>query len=259
MPSRTVLVTGAAAGINAAVRAELERAGHRVIGVDRAGSDINVDLGTKAGRDEMVARAGELAPDGLDGVVAGAGISYPNDAGLIVSVNYFGAVATLEGLYPLLSRSATPRAVAVVSTASLLPCSATTVSACLAHDEDRAAEAARADPATAYLASKNALARWLRRTAITPRWAGKGISLNGVAPGGVRTAMLAGVDESAEFRAVMTNTTPKAVADYAKPEDLAEVIGWLVTSRTAYVVGQILFADGGTDAILRGETYWAGR
>ena len=77
MPSRTVLVTGAAAGINAAVRAELERAGHRVIGVDRAGSDINVDLGTKAGRDEMVARAGELAPDGLDGVVAGAGSTAP--------------------------------------------------------------------------------------------------------------------------------------------------------------------------------------
>lgn len=259
MTSRTILVTGAAAGINAAVRAELERGGHKVIGVDRAGSDINVDLASADGRTEMVAKARELSGGSLDGVVAGAGVSRVPDPGLVVAVNYFAAVATLEGLHPLLLSSPHPRAVAVVSTASLMPRSAATVQACLAGDEPRAIFAARADPATAYASSKNALARWIRRHAATPQWAGRGIALNGVAPGGVRTAMLQGHDESAQFQARLATNTPKAVAEYAAPEDLAEVIGWLVTARTGYVVGQILFADGGTDAIMHGEDTWAAR
>lgn len=255
MTSRTILVTGTASGINAAVRAELERGGHRVIGVDFADAEIAVDLATPEGRTEMVARARELSGGRLDGVVAGAGESR-TDPGRLVSTNYFGAIATLEGLHPLLAASGIGRAVAIVSTASLLPVSAATVQACLAGDEPRAIEAARADPDNAYAAGKNALARWIRRHAVTPAWAGRGICLNGVAPGGVRTAMLDGIDESAEFQAIMATTTPKAVADYAQPEDLAEVIGWLVTARTGYVVGQVLFADGGCDAILRGEGYW---
>lgn len=252
---RTVLVTGAGAGINAAVASRLRGQGHRVIGVDLKGTDIAVDLATEEGRAEMIRKAHELAPDGLDGVVAGAGVSMPKDAGLTVGVNYFGAVATLEGLYPLLLRSQFPRAVAVVSTASLLPASAGTVAACLAGDEPRAIEAARAERGTAYMASKKALAQWIRRQAITPAWAGRGIALNGVAPGGVRTAMLEGVDDDPAVQALLTKTTPKAVNDYAKAEDLAEVIGWLATARTGYLVGQIIFADGGCDAILRPDTF----
>lgn len=251
---RTILVTGAAAGINAAVCARLRNLGHRVIGVDLRDADIMADLSTAEGREAMIGRAHELAPNGLDGVVAGAGVSLPDDAGLAVRVNYFGAIATLDGLHPLLEHSATPRAVAIVSTAALLPASPGTVAACLAGDEPRAIEAARADPASAYMASKKALALWIRRNAITPRWAGKGIALNGVAPGGVHTAMTAGIAGNPQFEAIMTNTTPKAVADYAEPEDLAETIAWLVTAQTAFLLGQILFVDGGTDAILRPDT-----
>lgn len=255
MTARTFLVTGTASGINAALAGHLRDGGHRVLGVDLHDADIVADLSIAEGRAKLVAEATRLAPDGLDGVVAGAGLTGLGIPGQGVRVNYFGAVATLEGLHPLLSRSATPRAVAVVSTASRLPVSASTVAACLAGDEDRAVEAGEADPATAYASAKYALARWIRARAVTPAWAGKGIALNGVAPGGVYTPMLAGVDESPEFQKVMVNTTPKAVAAYARPEELAEVIGWLVTSSTAYVVGQILFADGGTDAILRPDDF----
>lgn len=255
MAARTILVTGTASGINAAVSARLRAAGHRVIGVDLRDADIVADLSTGTGRAQMVTQAERLAPDGLDGIVAGAGVIGFGNPGLAVRVNYFGAVATLEGLYPLLSRSLTPRAVAVVSTASRLPTSAATVSACLAGDEDRAIEGAEADPATAYASAKYALARWIRSRAVTLAWAGKGIALNGVAPGGVHTPMLAGLDDSRALQDVMVNTTPKAVSAYARPEELAEVIGWLVTAETAYVVGQILFADGGTDAILQPDHF----
>ena len=154
---RTILITGAAAGINAATAQHLRKLGHRVIGVDLHDADIVADLSTETGREAMAARAHELAPGGLDGIVAGAGVSRPDDAGLAVQVNYFGAVATFELLYPLLALSACGRAVAVVSTASLLPASAGTVAACLAGDEARAIEAARADPATAIWRARRRL------------------------------------------------------------------------------------------------------
>lgn len=253
--ARTVLVTGAAAGINAAVVARLKRLGHRAITVDLHEADIVADLATEEGRAHVVAEAGRLAADGLDGVVAGAGITGIGAPGLGVRVNYFGAVTMLEGLHPLLLRSTIARAVAVVSTASRLKTSPATVAACLAGDEERAVEAAEASPETAYASAKYALARWIRARAVKPGWAGSGIALNGVAPGGVHTQMMPGVDHDQVLRRIMINTTPKAVKAYAQPKDLAEAICWLATSETGFLLGQILFVDGGCDAILRPDEF----
>ncbi len=247
--ARTIVVTGAAGGINAAVAARLRRQGHRVIGADLRSVEIEADLATALGRTVLAEEVNRLAPHGVDGVVAGAGVSHAADAGAVTSVNFFGAVATIEGLRPALVRSKTPRALAVVSTASLLPASAGTVAACLAGDEDRAGACARASPETAYMSSKFALAAWIRRTAIEPRWAGAGIALNGVSPGGVHTAMFTPVLEKTPD--IITRTTPKATPAYGQPEDLAEVIAALVTLETGYLVGQIVSVDGGTHAILR--------
>lgn len=255
MSSRTILITGAAAGINAAAADHLEGLGHCVLRVDLRDGDIVADLATEKGRAHLASEAERLAPDGLDAVVAGAGVTGLGAPATAVQINYFGAVATIERLYPLLARSTKAHAIAIVSTASRLATSGGTVAACLAGDEARAIAAAEASPATAYASSKYALARWIRREAVRPRWAGQGMTLNGIAPGGVRTAMMDGVDQDPKFSAIMTNTTPKAVADYARPEDLAEVIGWLATARTSYIVGQILFVDGGTDAILTPDSF----
>ena len=54
-------------------------------------------------------------------MLAGAGLSRADMPRETVAVNYFGAVATLEGLQPLLAKSARPRAVVICSTAAMLP------------------------------------------------------------------------------------------------------------------------------------------
>ena len=80
MDARTILVTGAASGINAAAAALLRAGGHRVI-------TVVADLATADGRAAMLAQAHELAPEGLDGVVAGAGVTGFGNPALAVRVN----------------------------------------------------------------------------------------------------------------------------------------------------------------------------
>jgi NAD(P)-dependent dehydrogenase (short-subunit alcohol dehydrogenase family) len=94
--SRTILVTGSASGICAATAARLRQAGHKVIGADLRNAEIEIDLATTAGRAALVEQAAKLAPEGLDGVIAGAGVATIENPQLIVAVNYFGALATLE-------------------------------------------------------------------------------------------------------------------------------------------------------------------
>lgn len=249
--SRTILVTGTASGIGKATATRLRAAGNRVIGVDLRDADIIADLATPAGRTAMVEQASQLAPEGLDGVIAGAGTSQLDNPRLIVALNFFGAVATLEGLRPLLAKTGNPRAVAIVSTASLLPADPETVAACLAGDEERALNAIEKLGARSYPTSKNALGLWLRRTAKAGEWAGSGILLNGVAPGVVKTPMVTPILASPEGRAAVSKSNPIATSDFCEPEELAEALDFLVNFESRSIVGQILFVDGGTDAILR--------
>ena len=249
--SRTIVVTGAASGIGAATRARLEQAGNRVIGVDLRNSDVEADLGSAEGRAHMVAEVTRLAPDGIDGVLAGAGISAQDREAQTIAINYFGAVATLEGLRPLLAKSSRPRAVAICSTAAILPNNAKVVELCLAGDEAGALAAINAEPGTAYMTSKNALARWVRHAAVSPEWGGAGILLNGIGPGVVRTPMALPLFDQPDMVKLIAQSNPIAVKDYAKPEEIAELIGFLLGMENQYLLGQIIFIDGGSEAILR--------
>ncbi len=251
---RTILVTGSASGIGAATCALLRAQGHRVIGVDLRNAEIEADLATAAGRSHLANEARRIAPAGLDGVIAAAGTHAPDPA-LVVSVNYFGAVATLETLYPLLARSSRPRAVVISSTAVLSPFDRPIVDACLANDETLARAHALQAPGNVYASSKRALARWMRRSAISEKWAGSGILLNAVMPGVVKTAMTAPILATAEGRAALKEISPVATVNYGEPEEVAEMLAFLINLNGSYVVGQFIFVDGGTDAIWRPEEF----
>ena len=67
-------MTGGATGIGAALRQQLADAGHRVISVDIREGDIVADLSAAAGREAALAGVRALAPEGLDGFIACAGL-----------------------------------------------------------------------------------------------------------------------------------------------------------------------------------------
>jgi len=259
--TRTYAVTGAASGIGKITADQLRANGEVVIGIDLKDSDVTVDLTTDEGRRELVTQVDELAGGSLDGVIACAGLSAPIVA--TAAVNYFGAVATLEGLRPLLARSSAPRAAVVSSLAALEPLDDQLYNALLDNDEGRAlarageiAEGAATGASnTIYNSSKNAIALWVRQQAITPEWGGQGIALNAIAPGVIETPMTAELLANEEGRRLLAEGSPAPYNGPAGPPTApAGLLRYLTSEENSFVTGQVIFIDGGAEATRRTST-----
>lgn len=258
---RTSVLTGAASGIGKATKDLLEQRGERVIGVDIHDAEVVVDLSTAAGRAALVQEAGRISGGSIDAVYAVAGLAVPAPA--TVAVNFFGTVATLEGLRPLLAGSEAPRAVLVSSMAALLPSDGELVALLTEGDEPAAmarAEVLASDPATTgrliYASTKLALSRWVRREAATAAWAGSDIPLNAAAPGIIATPMTADLIATAEGREQLLHVVPMPLNGIAEPIVVARLLAWLNSEENAHLCGQVIYVDGGSDAVLRGDSVW---
>ncbi|MFF9497014.1 SDR family oxidoreductase [Streptomyces flaveolus] len=257
--TRTYLVTGAASGMGRATADLLRTQGHAVIGADLEDSDIAADLSTAEGRTALATRARELTGGRLDAVVSCAGIAHFDP--LTIQVNHFGAVATLEGLRPLLAAGTDPRALVVGSVDSVHPTDPAIVDAALAGNEEAAVAASRAavdrgEGHLVYASSKAAVSRWIRRRAVTEDWAGAGIPLNAVAPGVVLTPMTRPLLDDPAMRRLVEQSVPMPLHGHARPERIAPLIAWLTSPDNTHVTGQVVFADGGAEAVLRGDRTW---
>ncbi|PRX50977.1 NAD(P)-dependent dehydrogenase (short-subunit alcohol dehydrogenase family) [Prauserella shujinwangii] len=256
---RTIAITGAASGIGAAVAARLSGRGERVLTVDLRDAEVVADLGTPAGREHAAGELTRLSGGRLDGVVTSAGLAGTRHAPAapVVSVNYFGTVTLLDALRPALAGGDRPAAVCLSSNSATCQPNwpVELAEACLAGDERAAcALADEHGGLAAYPATKAAVAWYVRGHAPGAGWAGAGIRLNAVAPGFVDTPMTARVREDPDLAAAL-DAFPVPRQAPGTPEEVAAVVDFLLGPDAALLYGSVVYADGGTDALLRARDW----
>ena len=95
---------------------------------------------------------------------------------------------------------------------------------------------------SAYSAAKHGVVGLTRSAAL--EYARKGIRINAVSPGVIRTP---GVEKYFEEQPKMAEGLKKAAAmnRLGEPEEIAEAVVFLLSDRASFITGQLLSVDGG--------------
>jgi 3-oxoacyl-[acyl-carrier protein] reductase len=241
---RCALVTGAASGIGRATAKLFAAEGASV-----AATDVTA-AGLESLIDEVRASAGDIrswqmdvADDasvrrvveqvattlgGLDILVNCAGISVPAPFGdesawqRTLEVNLSGTMRTMRAALPHLERCGAGRIVNIASTEGL-----------------------GATPLlSAYTASKHAVIGVTRALAVEV--AQRGITVNAICPGPIRTGMTDPIPEADKQKWVRRKLPIKR---YGEPEEVAHAILSLVLPASSFITGAYLLVDGGMTAM----------
>lgn len=223
MQARAV-VTGAARGLGAAIAARLEAQDLEVVRLDlHAGPGVRAaDVTDHA---TIMALAEELGP--VDVLVNNAGrwlfgpleeVS-PEQFATALDVNLRGAFHTTQAFgRGMLERGRG----AIVNITSIA--------------------ARHANPRVGgYSASKAGLEALTRQTAL--EWGARGVRCNAVAPGLIPTPGTGSVYDDAGTREQRAQRVP--LQRLGTPEDVAQVVAFLVSPAAAYVTGEVIHVDGG--------------
>lgn len=92
-----------------------------------------------------------------------------------------------------------------------------------------------------YAASKGAVAQLVK--ALANEWAGRGVHVNGIAPGYVETDNTAPLRADPDRSAAILSRIP--AARWGRPDDFAGPVVFLASGASDYVHGSILTVDGG--------------
>lgn len=260
------IVTGGSGGIGGKTVEILRNQGHEVLNVDLKDADICANLATKEGRDYVIDTVHEMFPDGIDGLCCNAGVSGAcGNLKLIVSLNYYGAVNLAHGLFDLLKKKGGSCVVTSSNTisqgaarpdlADLLNYSQTKTALseeAILKIVEKFDDSNLSVGNSIYVTTKYALARWVRR--VSASWAANGVRINTVAPGNVSTPMTATMSTSAKAAlAALPIPINYGTDELMNPEDIANVIVFLVSPLAHGINGNVMFVDGGTDALLNSE------
>jgi len=88
--------------------------------------------------------------------------------------------------------------------------------------------------------------------ALANEWAGAGVNVNAVGPGIIETPLTrAYMDQHPDrVQATIANTPLRRLG---QPEDVADVVHFLVSDASRFITGQTVFVDGGVSA---GSAWW---
>jgi 2-dehydro-3-deoxy-D-gluconate 5-dehydrogenase len=243
LDGRVALVTGASRGIGAAIATALAQAGanvavhgnatspeatgRQVRACGRTAVALVADLADPSAPDRMV-RDTVAALGGLDVVVNNAGIIRRGPTVDTSDADWLAVIdVNLHGVFRLCRAAgrhmlATGRGGKIINIASLL-----------------SFQGGLNVPA--YAASKSAVAGLTRE--LSNEWAGKGINVNAIAPGYMRTDNTTALQNDETRNRQIVERIP--AGRWGEPSDLAGAAVFLASRASDYVNGHLLAVDGG--------------
>ena len=239
---KTAIVTGGSRGLGRAVCLELAAGGANVVlcyagneaaaqetvrAVEALGAKalaVRCDVADAAQVDELVKAAME-AFRRIDILVNNAGITRDNllmrmseaDFDAVIAANLKGAFLCMKAVSRLMLKQRYGRIVNLSSVVGL---------------RGNAGQVNYAASKAGVIGMTKSLAKEL---------ASRGVTVNAVAPGFIKTDMTAALPEAA--RTAAQNGIP--MSRLGAPEDVAKAVGFLASDDAAYITGQVLAVDGG--------------
>lgn len=246
---KRVLVTGGTKGMGRTIVALMQARGAQVITTAREASDelppgvefIRADLGTKAGTDALADSI--LASGGVDILVNNVGGSTAPGGGALALTDQLWEDALQSNLLA-----------AVRLDRVLLPAMLNQGTGVIIHISSIQRSLPLFDSTLAYAAAKAALSNYSK--GLANEFGPRGIRINTVAPGFIETTAAAamirriaehgGITEVEARVQLMDSLGGIPIGRPGKPEEVAELVAFLASSRAAAIHGSEYVIDGGT-------------